>query len=254
MAEINNWKRAAGSNTDNPPDGAPEGMPPGDVNNVMRENMAVLARWFQTISGLVTATGSGSAYVVTYDQNLGPPLTTGRHFSFIAHEANAASATVNVNSIGATPLKDGHGNDIPAGDIAANTILDCIYDGTNVLVREVPDVRSITDAIDAKVSGFGTLTDGGSIAWNVNTLPSAQVTLGGNRTLATPTNPQNGSVYVLVVKQDATGSRTLSYSSAYDFGVMGRPILSTDGGDFDILSFLYLDSKMRWVSIAKGYS
>ena len=48
----------------------------------------------------------------------------------------------------------------------------------------------------------------------------------------------DGGVYVLRVKQDATGSRTLAYGSSYKFPGGVAPVLSTGPNDIDILTFL----------------
>jgi len=63
------------------------------------------------------------------------------------------------------------------------------------------------------------------------------VTIGGNRTLAAPTNAvagQTGQIYVI---QDSTGSRTLSYNSVYQFVSGAAPTLSTGASDVDILVY-----------------
>ena len=83
-----------------------------------------------------------------------------------------------------------------------------------------------------------TLTDGASIAWNLNTQQVGIVTLGGNRTLANPTNQKAGGTYIMIVKQDATGSRTLAYGTAYKWPSGDAPVLSTGANDVDILTFV----------------
>lgn len=60
-----------------------------------------------------------------------------------------------------------------------------------------------------------TLTDGSSIALDLSQGNVYQVTLGGDRTLAAPTNGVVGKSYYLKVLQDGTGSRTLSYNAVY---------------------------------------
>ena len=63
------------------------------------------------------------------------------------------------------------------------------------------------------------------------------VTIGGNRTLAAPTNAvagQTGQIYVI---QDGTGSRTLSYNTAWQFVSAAVPTLSTGAVDVDILVY-----------------
>lgn len=82
-----------------------------------------------------------------------------------------------------------------------------------------------------------TLTDGATINWNMNTQQAAKVTLGGNRTLANPTNLVAGGTYILRVIQDGTGSRTLGFGTAYKWANGIAPTLSTAAGAVDLLSF-----------------
>lgn len=102
--------------------------------------------------------------------------------------------------------------------------------------------------------GIATLTDGASIAWNLETAQVAQVTLGGNRTLANPTNGINGFSYLLYVRQDATGSRTLAYGSEYDFGDDGEPTLTITASKGDLMGFVRVGGKMVFTGMRKGFS
>jgi hypothetical protein len=54
----------------------------------------------------------------------------------------------------------------------------------------------------------------------------------------TPTNPQAGSTYVLIVTQGTGGSNTLSFSTAYKFPGGSVPVLSTGSAQVDVLSFV----------------
>lgn len=83
-----------------------------------------------------------------------------------------------------------------------------------------------------------TLTDGANIAWDLSQNQVAKVTLGGNRTLSNPTNAVDGAVYILVVKQDGTGSRTLSFSSDYKFSGGTAPTLTTTASKADVITFV----------------
>lgn len=82
-----------------------------------------------------------------------------------------------------------------------------------------------------------TLTDGATINWNLETQQVAKVTLGGNRTLAAPTNQQAGAFCALMIIQDSTGSRTLSFNSAYKFNAGTTPTLTTTASAKDLLVF-----------------
>lgn len=82
-----------------------------------------------------------------------------------------------------------------------------------------------------------TLVDGASISWDASANQVTSVTLGGNRTLAAPTNLMDGAVYLLMVIQDGTGSRTLSYNAVFKFTGGTAPTLTTTAAAKDILVF-----------------
>jgi hypothetical protein len=67
------------------------------------------------------------------------------------------------------------------------------------------------------------------------------VTLGGNRTLANPTNVVAGQSGVIKVTQDGTGSRTLAYGSSFDFAAGVAPVLTTTANAVDLLVY-YADT------------
>jgi hypothetical protein len=96
------------------------------------------------------------------------------------------------------------------------------------------------------------LTDGATIAVNAALGNVFTVTLGGNRTLANPTNPVAGQTIHVHVTQDATGSRTLAYGTAYDFGTAGSPTLTTTAAKMDILGFTYDGNLAKWCYLGSG--
>jgi hypothetical protein len=72
---------------------------------------------------------------------------------------------------------------------------------------------------------------------NMATNNQFTITLGGNRTLAAPTNltaGQTGHIYLI---QDGTGSRTLSYNSVFQFAGGSDPVLTTGANAVDLLVF-----------------
>ena len=116
------------------------------------------------------------------------------------------------------------------------------------------EIERLVNALENRLNpGVDVLADGAQIAWALNVNHVAQVTLGGNRTLANPTNAENGATYVLSVIQDATGGRSLAYGDDYDFGEEGAPILSSEAGKSDALTFLYRNNRMRLVGFGKGF-
>jgi len=81
-----------------------------------------------------------------------------------------------------------------------------------------------------------TLTDSTTISTNCDNGNVFSVTLGGNRTLANPTNLKNGATYLWIVKQDATGSRTLAFSTTFKFEGGTAPSLTTDANGVDVIT------------------
>ena len=88
------------------------------------------------------------------------------------------------------------------------------------------------------------LTDGATITPNMNNANNFSVTLGGNRTLANPTNLTAGQSGVIVITQDGTGSRTLAYGSNFKFPGGAAPTLTTTANAVDVLAY-YVESASR---------
>jgi hypothetical protein len=101
------------------------------------------------------------------------------------------------------------------------------------------ELRTGTAAgVPVRLPAGQTLTDAATITWDVTSGHNAQVTLGGNRTLAAPTNLVAGQVYTLRVVQDGTGSRTLTWNAVFKWPSGTAPMLSTGAGKRDVFVFV----------------
>ena len=87
-----------------------------------------------------------------------------------------------------------------------------------------------------------TLTDAASIATDLALSNNFAVTLGGNRTLANPTNIVAGQSGSIKVAQDATGSRTLAFGSYWKFVGGVAPVLSTAASAIDRIDYYVASS------------
>jgi hypothetical protein len=103
---------------------------------------------------------------------------------------------------------------------------------------------------DGAYNADATLTDGATITWDVGSSPVAKVTLGGNRTLSAPTNSASGQFISLTVIQDATGSRLLTWNSAYEFTGDTAPTLTTTASKADIFVFKY--NGTVWMEVGRN--
>ena len=82
------------------------------------------------------------------------------------------------------------------------------------------------------------LTDATSITPDFDVGQNFALTLGGNRTLAPPTNLDAGQVGSIFITQDGTGSRTLAFASVWKFPGATAPTLSTTAGAVDRIDYI----------------
>jgi hypothetical protein len=78
----------------------------------------------------------------------------------------------------------------------------------------------------------------GTVPWNLAENQVATLNVTTASTMNTPTNPQAGCTYVLIVTQGTGGNNTLSFSTAYKFPGGTVPVLSTGSAQVDVLSFV----------------
>ena len=114
----------------------------------------------------------------------------------------------------------------------------------NIRQVTVPDASFTMAAINlaqaftkAQAGAIVALTDGATITPDFSAGNNFSVTLGGNRTLANPTNITAGTSGVIFITQDGTGSRTLAFGSYWKFPNKTAPTLTTAASSVDMLVF-----------------
>ena len=95
-----------------------------------------------------------------------------------------------------------------------------------------------------------TLTDQATVTWDASTQDVCKLTLGGNRTLAAPTNNTTGQFISILVIQDGTGSRTLTWNAVFEFATDTAPTLTTTASLGDVFVFRYNGSK--WLEVGRN--
>jgi hypothetical protein len=131
-----------------------------------------------------------------------------------------------------------------------NPALSVAGDDTNVGMEITTKGTGLVKFNDAIYNADATLTDGATIDWAVNASPVAKVTLGGNRTLNAPTGGASGQFINLVVIQDGTGSRTLTWNAVFEFKDDTAPTLTTTADKADLFVFKYNGTK--WLEVGRN--
>ena len=88
------------------------------------------------------------------------------------------------------------------------------------------------------------LTDGATITPDFAVANYFSLTLGGIRTLANPSNQTAGQSGIIVITQDGTGGRTLTYGTNYKFAGGTAPALTGTANAVDVLAY-YVESASR---------
>jgi hypothetical protein len=150
-------------------------------------------------------------------------------------------------------IKIANTNHLQIKSSSGDTVLKPMVDAKDIVIQQF-DGNELVKFDDGSGVGFtsftraalhpeATLTDASTISWDVGTSPVAKVTLGASRALGAATNAQTGQFISLLVIQDGTGSRTLSFNAAYEFKDDTAPTLTTTAAKGDLFVFRYNGSK-----------
>ena len=179
---------------------------------------------------------TGSAWVAAYVSGASYLLTSNNLSELTATAATARSnlglGSIATQSAGSVAITGGAVNNTAIGASTASTgaFTTLSASGTATFTGAMSATANAYMQIDA-------LTDASTIAVDMSVGNNFSVTLGGNRTLGNPTNLTAGQSGVIFITQDGTGSRTLAYSSYWDFPSQTAPTLTTTANAVDVLVY-----------------
>jgi microcystin-dependent protein len=105
-----------------------EGQAPSSVNDSARAMMASVAKYRDDVSGAIITSGTSTAYAVSsYETFDTLAHLNGQVIAFTPHATNGATVTLNVDSLGAKPLRSSVGVDLLAGVLIQGTPYVAVY-------------------------------------------------------------------------------------------------------------------------------
>ena len=169
-----------------------------------------------------------------------------------------AAADITLDADGADiKFADGGTDLLKFSNSSSDVVIKPEVDAKDIIIHQY-DGTSLVEFNDGGYSKFTsmaynpeqTLTDQATITWNALTQPVAKVTLGANRTLGAASGGQAGQFVSLLIIQDGTGSRTVTFNAAYEFKDDTAPTLTTTAAKGDLFVFRYNGSK--WLEVGRN--
>ena len=179
---------------------------------------------------------TGSAWVAAYVSGASYLLTSNN-----LSELTATASTARTNlGLGSIATQAASNVAITGGSINGTTVGASTASTGAFTTLSASGTATFTGAMSATANAYmqiDALTDASTIAVDMSVGNNFSVTLGGNRTLGNPTNLTAGQSGVIFITQDGTGSRTLAYSSYWDFPSQTAPTLTTTANAVDVLVY-----------------
>jgi microcystin-dependent protein len=109
-------------------------MAPSSVNDSARGIMSDVAQYRDDIAGAITTGGTSTAYTVTsYSTFTSLALMSGQVIAFTPHTTNDATVTLNVDGLGAKPLRPAPSVELTAGVLIQGTPYTALYNNSDAV-------------------------------------------------------------------------------------------------------------------------
>lgn len=182
---------------------------------------------------LATSIGNSNTAITALSATMATSIgTANTRITSVSDYAVALSATLATSIASRLPL---------AGGTITGTVSAQEVDVSSLGIGTVAGAKRLT-MNGAAVAQYASLTDGATIAVNFNTAQNFIVQLAGNRALGNPTNCVAGQTGSIIIVQDGTGGRTLSYGTSWDFIGGTAPTLSTGVSAVDRIDYIVYTS------------
>ena len=204
-----------------------------------------------------TAPASGaSIFIVEISGAVGGPLDSDLNGNELILDADG-DTSITADTDDQIDIKIANADHVKLTSSSGDTVIQPSTDAKDIIIKQF-DGTELVNFNDGAYSSFtsaalnpeATLTDGSTVSWNALTQPVAKVTLGGNRTLGAASGGVAGQFVSLLIIQDGTGSRTVTFNAAYEFKDDTAPTLTTTASKGDLFVFRYNGSK--WLEVGRN--
>jgi len=188
------------------------------------------------------------------------------NFTINGAEIDLSSGDLLVDVAGDITLDAGGGDFL--FNVATTNILKITNSSSDVIIKPVVDAKDIifqqrdgTSILEINDGAFAkftaaaiapeaALTDASTVTINALTQSVSKIVLGGNRTIGLASGGVAGAFISILVIQDGTGSRTVTWNAAYEFTGNEAPTLTTTANLGDLFVFRYNGAK--WLETGRN--
>ena len=204
-----------------------------------------------------TAPASGaSIFIVEISGAVGGPLDSDLNGNELILDVDG-DTSITADTDDQIDIKIANADHVKLTSSSGDTVLQPMVDAKDIIIKQY-DGTELVNFNDGAYSSFtsaalnpeATLTDGATPSWNALTQPVAKITIAGNRTIGAASGGVAGQFISLLIIQDGTGSRTMTWNAAYEFKDDTAPTLTTTAAKGDLFVFRYNGSK--WLEVGRN--
>jgi len=204
-----------------------------------------------------TAPASGaSIFIVEISGAVGGPLDSDLNGAELILDADG-DTSITADTDDQIDIRIANTDHIKIATSSGDTVIQPMTDAKDIIIKQY-DGTELVNFNDGAYSSFtsaalnpeATLSDGATPAWNALTQPVAKITIAGNRTIGAASGGVSGQFISLLIIQDGTGSRTMTWNAAYEFKDDTAPTLTTTANKGDLFVFRYNGAK--WLEVGRN--
>ncbi len=170
-----------------------EGQAPSSLNDSARAAMASLAKYRDDISGAIVTAGTSTAYTVaSYSGFDTLAHMNGQMIAFTPHATNGATVTLNVDGLGAKPIRPSPSVELPSGSLLLGTPYVATYNNSDAAWY-----------LQGGLSNPYNVPVGGMIDWTGSTAPNSAFAMPYGQSLSRTTY---ASLWTFAQSEIAAGS------------------------------------------------